>query len=1070
MGEAFIASSFAQQLANDALPAVEKTEESAPDEGMLRDKVADDHVMEGSNADKNVAIIDDLAIGTALLQVDTVDERRVANSSDLLVYLHVWDALVPRARPESALYLTIRVYRQGRPSNRASTRPARNHNWPINDHSNLGSSTRRRRCLVTSTATKAGGPVHVIWDEHVALVIDGVSADCTPHGEDHDLVELWLSDATANLDATSRATTVLASRAAEPLSSFADQVSCRQHSYPYDIHASSSRSPDVFVYTLKVSLPDRTKIVASLEEGGRGPAPGRQHSESNIADGGQEVKVRLASLVISRSEALSRADEVHTFLQNKANIPRIQAGPNGFRTEFLTSGVQYGLDPPPDVSNLFVSDVVQGSRLGKDVQVLDLSAACDIFRRFAGRVDDRDGEANGNHLVSTKPDETNMAGDATTRDERSAGCHLSESLPTEKLAALAREFFPRVLHAHVMADYDSVDSKHSYRYSADSQNDKIRRGVTGRPDLCVDLGNHWSPRHCHEPDSPHPSLLSLADFFSWLRILPEEALASAGLLVSSQVALEKTGTVMSQFQEKAQALSDTLEASLKSSTEEVFVLSLESTRENVSIDRLCIGRGEQNDNTAERTWDRHVRNLRRDVKVILQALTVLESEMCPQEDSKVSTRDARKSSSVGVSDGVAIEGTLEEDLDVERMRKRDGNTEHVIVESASDPRRLLTSEHAGTVDHAVMALHVGQEAAKLALAADHLKEVFRRVGDKMLRRKASKCTSERGSCRYKLPRRTSAPTLSPTSDDWASPTEEFDGQANTPMTRKGAHIEHRRSGYDTLVQYINAVQGSQAQITAVRRRAARLVNKTKQDKREGLIIGWRDVDGKRRNERRGFRSDVDEAVRRQSASALVRRIREAQAAIQPPQAKCLDLRGSGKKHDAFETPQRSAVEENHQSLFFVSPESSCNYISGSPIVGNAVGPMYDRANDGNSPRHALLRAVDNPDRTEREEVEDLGGVFPEHESGGVPWHGRFRPSCLRRINERLDELRSEFDRADGVSLPVPVAKATAELIVRLGNGTGWPAEGGEVIRIRSPPAAAICCPIDRYIIENSRRF
>lgn len=995
---------------------------------------------------------------------DAISVSKNPSDVDLMFYLHVWDALVPACLPGAALYLTIRILRPGEPETRVSTKPVRTHTSPQHDQSYSGGTHSRQTGAtvhlppVSSAAAPSacgGGPmIHVVWDEHLTFSVNGISA-CAYHNGDA-TVELRLSDASADLGAVPLTTTVLAISAGQPLSVFAERACCHDATFSDRITPPMSRISDAAVYNLSVSSRSRTtrENRSANGDGRHTLSPyGTQTSGPNVADGG-EVQVRMASLALPRRHSVTHADDVKEFLQRKAKVSRVPKGPKYGRPGFgATIGEGFTTSRSAVGDGRFAA-----LDLGKCEQgVIDLSAASDLFRRYAT---DNVNEAQDDATVADVPrviqDERNTKlGAGENKNNAAVRNDTGKMLGVETLAALADEHFPEVSRSCV-TDYDPAtlaptNEKWNKAHIETAQfsthlperTERYSSVTTNNFTRCDGRGHSFSS-------------LSLAQFFSWLRKLPEDSLEAAGLLVTLETALDKTEKILSKSAEKTREVSNAIVASLES-TESILQVILWSIDENAAVDRVRLGWGEEDDETAERDWNRHTRLLQRDTELLANALQAMEDDVAREAEGLSAIANAATHRSSVVANGVKAETNTELGLVAGCDTANESNEN-----SASNGKPLSTSQpqmmqgHVGAVAISVVALHIEQEAAKLALAAEHLKEVFNCVGDIKLRQTADKFKSHRRRSRsYTSWTRHSRAVASPVVDTNRRPSNACGSQRGSPTCPNDGPFQQRRRrrSYRLLGQYVKQVTSLQMDIATFRRRATALAKKAKHSAQACVARKYPSGD---LNKRGGLTGCLNDPAPR-SALALVKRIRRTQetfrrSAVAVSEANNIDI-------DVHVVPvDNESAEMGADQMFFVSPTSSEDETSRcAPPNGADIGRE--------SPPSGLKWDTDN--NVERVHRESTSGSCHSGESDipaareGIPYRGRFRPSCLHRISERLELLRSAFDSAKEVGLPPAIADATAELVVQLGSSRGGLAATRGDDGIKPSAAAAICCPIDR---------
>ncbi|CAM9397332.1 unnamed protein product, partial [Sphacelaria rigidula] len=523
--------------------------------------------------------------------------------------------------------------------------------------------------------------------------------------------------------------------------------------------------------------------------------------------------------------------------------------------------------------------------------------------------------------------------------------------------------------------------------------------------------------------------VSTADFFSWLRKLPEESLEAAGLLVSPRTALNKTEAAMSKSEIEARELSNTLEASINS-TVGILQATLESVTEKAAIDRVRLGWGEQDDEGAERMWQKHTGSLQRDVDTLQKALSALRDEVA--HEAEVVSGDAdemRRRTSTARTNGEHTPEAHPVDrghcIDECDNKNVAGRSTHSVFQ----PRQVEGHADSGA-GLVVIARQIGQQVAKLALAAEHLKEALRCVEDAELRK-------QQQASQFKHHRRRSSRSgllihglkcpISPTADIHRSSKYLTDRcQRGTSACQGQGSFDSRRGNTpEVLRQHVMLVKRLQTEISQMGRHT-RILCKNEEDRTHASNMPK--PMSENGNKKDFIKRYLDDTAPR-SALALVKRIRRAQEAFERPANNPLTPDNAVANMEVPPADSQGAVQDQHAN------------------VGDHRTWTTRQRESG----------VDPPDHA--------GCAAAAVTTGIVPYRGRFRPSCLRRINERLELLRSAFDTDGEVDLPSSVANATPEFVVDLGNRGGSLAGDGNVVGTEPPPAVVTCWPIDRFALH-----
>lgn len=924
---------------------------------------------------------------------------------EILVYLHVWDALVPLDWPGSACYFTVRICCRGSRVRRVSTNPAHGkgglgtNNTTADGNVSLSPGTTTCRERRHSRA----GSIHVVWDEHLLLSVKGPVEEGT-------VVELLLRD--ASVDESSP----LAAREGEPFESFAERNSLTGVGTPTSLARSCSSSsfsrleiPGPAVYRLRLQHPQ------GLPEGGETTfdsatkGEGLERSERGF-DG---VEVRMASLVVLRGGANVDHDDcrVEDFLQRKADVASI---PTAVKRRLSTVGGGRGYRGL--TSNLLS---MQGNRQPcRRARLLDLSAASGLFHQFADDV------AGGTHTVETAINTGRSSPEKGESMERYQSS--SEPMLTDKgLRLVAQQYFPGLTHS---AGHVNVLTEAS------------QQSTDGQP-LSV------LTRHQDSIMNTSGDNISFAGFVSWLRNLPQEDLGTAGLLVSPRTALHNTGVIMHEDAERTRELHATLELALEPTATLVggwCSIPLRSTTNAAVMNRVRIGWGrgwggdrDGNENRdgdeikAETVWRRHTKMLRRDVAVLGKALAEVEQRCSRGNSTTTEVRNDTGTSAVGEGGGddcdVAAEVAdvtkgSEETTYFDSNREADGvpptATENVAVAATGGPTVAgVPAVAAGQEEESAcccnVALYLGQKAALLASAAEHLKEALRCAGDIIIQ----------------------------------TPGHQFVGGANTYAEQqcsrvsngsnqsKNVHFHHRH--YGLLIQHIKQVTSFQAEISAIQRRTA-------------AIIALR----------RSEETDCDSYVipcgtePPRSALALVKRIRRAQNAARRQQplgsfSPPCDGIVTGEPLRPFSREQGTDNGECGSCLHSSQTLENLNSLTGDDDGDTKEWLGKNRASStppGKEPPAVV------PGQQGSGAVANLYSRTPA--SLRAPFDDMLvRSSSLQIFQRRLESIRAGFHEKE-VDFPAGLSSLTPEQALETACG-----DGHNTPELATP--AALCCPIDR---------
>lgn len=932
---------------------------------------------------------------------DSSGSNHASTQQETLVYLHVWDALVPLDWPRSACYFTARLCCRGSRAQRVSTKPVRGKGGLRTNTTADGNDSRSSRAS-TSRARRSSraGSMHVVWDEHLLLSVKGLVEEGT-------VVELLLRDASVDEDTT------LAAREGEPFQAFAERNSLADVGMPTNLaHSYSSSSfcqpkiPGPAIYRLRLQHPQR------LSEGG-GIAldeVAKDEGSERSFGGFDGVEVRMAGLVVIRNGANVDHDEasVEGFLQRKADVAGIP-GPGKRRLSTIGGHVSRSAVP----SNLLLTQGIRLSR--RRARLLDLSAANCLFRQFA------DDEAGGICTVETAVN----TGCSSPKKGESMKQYPSSSEPMltdDGLRLVAQQYFPGLAHRAGYAGVDAVN--------AASQQ--------------LTYGQCLSMVTTHQDKTKNiiTDSISFAGFVSWLRKLPQEDLGAAGLLVSPRTALHKTGVVMHEDAEHARELANMLEFTREPS--ETLVgdwcsIALRSTMDAVVMDRVRIGWGRggggygdanQNgvgDEKAESTWRRHTKMLRRDVAVLGKALAEVE-QRCSRGNATI-TKEYNDTNTGTIGDGVgdyfdvatvvagATKG-MEETTELDLKRETDGvpsMAEHGTEAATVGPAVATTVGQEESGCCSVVALYLGQQVDLLGSAAEHLKEALRCAGDTLNRN-----MNQNPDHQFARGENTRARTTA--EKEWSR----FSNDSNQELLAAGKNTHYNHRHYGLLLQLIKQVTSFQAEISALQQRTTAVI-------------------ALRRRGKTGCYSYVvpcDTELPR-SALSLVKRIRRTQNAARCQQP--LDA----------SSPACDGIEIGGESLFLSSLEQDggngedgdCLHSLQSldnpdSLTGENDGVTKKRLRQNRAPGQDPPAVIVEPQHSARAPLDDV----------------IVSSSSLQPCQRRLESIRAGFHEKM-VDLPAGFSSVTAERVLKTARGREK--NSNEASTMRLAPPAALCCPIDR---------
>ncbi|CAM9249583.1 unnamed protein product, partial [Hapterophycus canaliculatus] len=976
---------------------------------------------------------------------DGIEDNLV--QQEILVCIHVWDALVPRDRPRSALYLTLRLSCPGLRAQRVSTKPARGRGGlRMNTTSAGGSAVCSLRASTQIAARRRSRAefMHVVWDEHLSLSVK------SPVGEGA-VVELLLRDASVDDDTT------IAAREGEPFRTFAERNRPAWEGATPDLMKSTCSStschlqiPGPTVYRLRLHEPP-----GDVEDGNEqysAPSNAEYFGQTGREFGG--VEVRMTGLVVEGySNAVDHdADAVKHFLQRRADVART---PGGGERRLSTVGGDGGTSSFIDSTRL---PTQAKRRSGRRSRLLDLSAASGLFHQFA---DDEQGESSVAIVKDAARSSPEAAlGEAETEwfqeTEKSVLLQRHEpscSTPTlskESLRLIVQQCFPQLLK--------KMDCESVHVVTSQLATDDHRSAGTARS--CSESSND----------------LSFADFVSWLRSIPQVDLGTAGLLVTPRTAILQTENVMIQDADLAQELAATLEIARQPMATWVgdwFSLSLRSTEDAVALDRVRLGwgragrKGGQVDEATERAGRRHAKLLRRDVAVLGKVLTELEGR-CARDTTtrkgRADTNGALESSSKeGRGVAIVMDGGTEE---------ADGETPSFPTNELQGHREVPKASHTQTIKNyaslargrglaaqgepgkcSIVALCIGQEAARLGLAAEHLKEALRCAADGLNLDTAHYLDDQLASHGYPCAQSGMEKRWFGDGHGASIQTLLVAGNRND-WDPDGPPGSVRRRHYGLLLQHIKQVGCLQAEISEFQRRAGVLARR-RGDQAKALAEGGQGCVCRHGSESSSF--EIADAPR--SPLALVKRIRRAQNAARRQASLGSPSAASG-VGAASEDRETASCDQGYTGL----PEATDDCGS---VCGSGDARMDWQLPQDNAPSPPLCNeppvAVSGYVEGVATCVSSPAKIFDSPRT--VFDKMLRRPPSLQKVQERLERVRITF-RERAIDLPAAFSGATAGQILNMARGGvkgGWEANPKTLA-----PAASLCCPIDRFALHIFR--
>ncbi|CAM9507860.1 unnamed protein product, partial [Ectocarpus sp. 13 AM-2016] len=931
---------------------------------------------------------------------------------ETLMYIHVWDALLPLAWSGSAVYLTVRLCCPGSRIQRVSTKPARCRGGPSTSATASGSSSNSGSRW-TNTSSRAGS-VHVVWDEHLTLSV----ADLPEEGA---VVELLVRDASVDKEMP------LATREGEPVQTFAER------NKPVRVEETTSLSkgdtasafclPGPVIYRLRLQYPP-----GDMNDTSDLALKGDRADGNHVGFGG--VEVRMAGLVLERNCIDYDDDGVKAFFQRKADVARIPR-------RLTTVG---GGGGGASFSNRTVVPTREMRRPGRRSRLLDLSAANGLFHKFAE--DQAGGRTSAEAAVNmsswspgtaTGGDEPKTSRQSEPGDLEDFGERFRSSsepvLTKESLSLVAKQYFPGLAEqpdcGAVGADATATSRHLSGDHSAPKVSNKNSHGIC------------------------------FTEFVSWLRSLPEADLGTAGLLVSPRTALHTTGVVMDGDVQYARELAAALELAREPTAMLIggwCSVPLRSTVDATALERVRLGWGpggsgdRDGDGAAEMAWRRHTEMLRRDVGVLSKALAELEHRCGDPTVSKGAESIDISDLDHGIGDdpagrtekepaNVLLEEECSPKLEMDGMPPTVGEG---AVATHGGPNKVEVGVAQNEPDScSIAAVYIGQQATRLGAAAEHLKEALRCAGD-ALSCNATRIIAHPSSSGRHFRARRDADQKRSRGDGRSNRIDLSLGSFSYATDEVQAHGHHQQHGL--LLRHIKQVTSFQAEIASFKRRAAALAPRKTEE--PVPLVRWQGGDfGTGGN---GASCGAAETPR--SGLALVKRIRRAQSAAR-------------RQTPVESTPGAVAAGEKILTAL-------CNRIHGedSATSSDANDDRDSSGGDG----AAVFQEQPQQERS------PFGGVPDPEEDGSMalssshagtlfsprtPFDMLRNPSSPENLRERLESIRTAFlDSA--TDLPASFPRFTERVLDMASGNATYPT--------KLVTSAAVCCPIDRFALHVFR--
>lgn len=933
-------------------------------------------------------------------------EAKESSSADMIVFLHVWDALLPISHSHSAPYLAVRMRRPGFGVQQASTKPAHPRAWlPADGYTYTGDEKQPNKTTLSSNDQLKRA--YVRWDEHFVFSMN--DEEC--------LLELQVLDARVELDQASRE---LATSTPESFPSFRRRGSSNEDGRCHHGRWETPRLPAPVLYRLN----------SRSEREGEADESDSTFSECCL-ENPQQVDVRITSLVLRPGEELSHADEVKVFHQRKIEPYRSSANPKCRR---------YLRKPLPVLASpraLQSAHTCHGApAVGRNHNVMDIDGARRLFLHYAEVTDVNDSgsiatEASQAAVLLSRLSHSEICTSSVGLEPNSASDHHMDHVPCTRWM-LTREKFLELIHKHFL----ELRNSSSMVFPLESA-EKTRSYFPGNAKVVGDARAEDAGGRDYEARA-----LSFTEFISWLNNLPVSALAEANLVVSPRAALARTEAVMDASTKKVLELKTTFrdprwQPSLPGDAWRT--LSLLSIRAEAVAERVEMGAEKWTvppHKPAFAPWHRHVEMLTRDVNHIDGILASLEDEACTKQ--LLNNAHAECCPRTAALDGVDELSSCETRGNSPTFI-RDGN--EAEVERSLSSRTTLTegswnvgvgTANPTAVDPALVYARLINDGAKqLAHSAEHLKEMLRRSGDVL-------CRDSYGlaeALAFEInPESIAAYSL-------AMPKRSKGGKESLCSPRRA---------YEDLLLKIKQVKELQADITRLKRRASAIVRKRRQS-------SWKRTSSCGGSYYNRGCADAVHRPKRSSPMFLVKRIRESYAVIQASVATGSDHRcGSGPATDPQCLPRDVQLESPRLSTLRVRQ-------------GQGVTPAIMIKGEDESQESSTdpARGHDTNDRELLMNTRGTAELCPVTSAGGVPDRDRLKSLSLHGIKKRLEELRKTF-RGAAIDLPVALKGATAEQIIDLcdpGSYSSYQDMDDRKAFVKSS-TTAMSCAIDRQSYEH----
>lgn len=896
------------------------------------------------------------------------------------MYFHVWDALLPFARPGSAFYLSVYVLRSGSRGQRASTKPALGRS-PI-FHSCTASECGGACALgKTSKVTARTDSMHVVWDEHLSLSLNEPVEGFT--------FELRLFDASVDYS-TGMATAATATRVYE-LCSLCSFKGAQPDRDCNSKHGFSEVSSPCILPRRGLSTPTVHRLkecpLRRLETEIRASDEGRVESDHGA------VAVRVAALVFPHFEAADRSGEVAAFLQRRADTVK------------MPRGTKRGPNTSKDDEKML--GAVVASRMSKGRKrpcMLDFTSVEGLFRKFA--TESSTGAemppVDGQRAPETHDDEHDerysiAAHRGSLDDSRQSLRSEEATLTQDSLVTISQAYFPG--------------------------RERRKEGVSHpRTSLSQGAISDGGPLTQGTGDREHSHQLSFADFVYWLRGFSDNALGAAGLLASPRTVLAKTEAVMCRSAEYDRNLNSSLRlahAPAKGLIVGGRFVALESTAEGVVLDRLRLERGVIGGERVEDVWRHHVGMLGRDVMMLTQATRELEDRRSPLPMRNSGGSSARTSQMFVEEEGAAVFDSSAENIEEPYNSFAVNHRGLPLDDAAKAYHSLSGADEEMARLNVFTALQIKREATEVRASAEQLKETLRCTADTLY-------PSDVAGLRF-------------TSKRQRADSGTIIAQAQDPPAREQRSSRHNRVG-SWIQSSPNPMCGHDAfddiddkcgQYFGVLRRLTRLVVSFQADldKLEGRAATFlprkpignaSHINQLQENNGADIENAPFDVGAPRSAVALVKRIRRAQNLTKSlPTNVSAQTRSEG----------TSLGQRVHSMDCFSSPEA---FRTGTAAKG--AGQQNTSPYSQGSSAHEGLAEGSTSALTPSEQVASMGA--PPCSMGKGP--------LLRlRIEERVWVARAAFQEHK-IDLPVTFASTTARQVMDLAYGTPRTGEAGSM--------------------------